>query len=55
MVGKALLTSEEGEIKVVEVKGIEQDRFIEMVNIEGATWVQVFDLEVQMKTWDCNS
>ena len=47
VVGKALLTSEEGEIKVVEVKGIEQDRFIEMVNIEGAIRSGVFDLEVR--------
>ena len=47
MVGKALLTSEEGEIKVVEVKGIEEDRFIEMVNIEGAIRSGVFDLEVR--------
>ena len=47
VVGKALLTSEEGEIKVVEVKGIEEDRFIEMVNIEGAIRSGVFDLEVR--------
>ena len=47
MVGKALLTSEDGDIKVVEVKGIEEDRFIEMVNIEGAIRSGVFDLEVR--------
>ena len=47
VVGKALLTSEEGEIKVVEVKGIEEDRFIDMVNIEGAIRSGVFDLEVR--------
>lgn len=47
VVGKALLTSEDGEIKVVEVKGIEEDRFIEMVNIEGAIRSGVFDLEVR--------
>lgn len=47
VVGKALLTSEDGEIMVVEVKGIEEDRFIEMVNIEGAIRSGVFDLEVR--------
>lgn len=47
VVGKALLTSEDGDIKVVEVKGIEEDRFIEMVNIEGAIRSGVFDLEVR--------
>lgn len=47
VVGKALLTSEDGEIKVVEVKGIDEDRFIDMVNIEGAIKSGVFDLEVR--------
>lgn len=47
VVGKALLTSEDGDIKVVKVKGIEEDRFIEMVNIEGAIRSGVFDLEVR--------
>lgn len=34
VVGKALLTSEDEETKVVEVKGIDKDTFINMVNIE---------------------
>ena len=47
VMGKALLTSEEGEIKVVEVKGIDKESFINMVNIEGAIKSGTFDLEVR--------
>ncbi len=45
--GKALLTSEDEASKVVEVKGIDKDTFVEMVNIEQSITSGVFDLEVR--------
>lgn len=47
VVGKALLTSEDEETKVVEVKGIDKDTFINMVNIEQSITSGVLDLEVR--------
>ncbi len=47
VVGKALLTSEDEETKVVEVKGIDKETFINMVNIEQSITSGVFDLEVR--------
>jgi lipoprotein-releasing system permease protein len=47
VVGKALLTSEDEETKVVEVKGVDKETFINMVNIEQSITSGVFDLEVR--------
>ena len=45
--GKALLTSEDEATKVVEVKGVNKETFINMVNIEQSITSGVFDLEVR--------
>lgn len=45
--GKALLTSSDEASKVVEVKGIEKESFLKMVNIQQAITTGVFDLTVQ--------
>ena len=45
--GKALMTTEEDETKVVDVKGIEEPAFFKMVNIEQSITSGVFNLAVQ--------
>ena len=45
--GKALLTTEEDETQVVDVKGIEDSTFFEMVNIQQSISSGVFNLDVQ--------
>ncbi len=45
--GKALLSNGDDANKVVEVKGIDEDTFIKMVNIEQSITSGVYDLEVR--------
>jgi len=47
VVGKAILTSSEEETQVVEVKGVDKETFIKMVEIEQSITSGVFDLEVR--------
>lgn len=47
VVGKALLSSEDDATKVVEVKGVDKETFLQMVNLEQSVSSGVFDLTVR--------